>query len=114
MNMKVDLGTLLKQAQDMQSKMQSAQAELAQIVVIGEAGGGMVKVEMDGRHTVKSLWLDPTSLKEPKEFVEELLVAAFNNALQKIEAASRQKLNDLTSLMQTKFSSDIATTTATE
>ncbi|KAF5271592.1 hypothetical protein FQR65_LT05213 [Abscondita terminalis] len=71
--MKVDLDTLLKQAQDMQSKMQSAQAELAQIVVTGEAGGGMVKVEMDGRHTVKSIWLDPASLKEPKEFVEELL-----------------------------------------
>jgi nucleoid-associated protein EbfC len=111
MNMKVDLDTLLKQAQDMQSKMQSAQAELAQIVVTGEAGGGMVKVEMDGRHTVKSIWLDPTSLKEPKEFVEELLVGAFNAALKEIEHASRQKLNDLTSLMQTKFSSDIATTT---
>lgn len=111
MNMKVDLDTLLKQAQDMQSKMQSAQAELAQIVVTGEAGGGMVKVEMDGRHMVKSIWLDPASLKEPKEFVEELLVAAFNAALKEIEQASRQKLNDLTSLMQTKFSSDIATTT---
>ena len=110
MNMKVDLDTLLKQAQDMQSKMQSAQAELAQIVVTGEAGAGMIKVKMDGRHTVKSICLDPTSLKEPKEFVEELLVAAFNDALQKIEKASRQKLNDLTSLMQTKFSSDIATT----
>jgi nucleoid-associated protein EbfC len=111
MNMKVDLDTLLKQAQDMQSKMQSAQAELAQIVVTGEAGGGMVKVIMDGRHMVKSIWLDPTSLQEPKEFVEELLVGAFNSALKEIEQASRQKLNDLTSLMQTKFSSDIATPT---
>jgi hypothetical protein len=111
MNMKVDLDTLLKQAQDMQSKMQSAQAELAQIVLTGEAGGGMITIEMDGRHTVKSVWLDPASLKEPKEFVEELLVAAFNDALQKIEKASRQKLNDLTSLMQTKFSDNLATTT---
>lgn len=110
MNMKVDLNTLLKQAQDMQSKMQSAQAELAQIVVTGEAGAGMIKIEMDGRHTVKSIDLDPASLKEPKEFVEELLVAAFNDALQKIETASRQKLNDLTNLMQTKFSHDVATT----
>lgn len=110
MNMKVDLNTLLKQAQDMQSKMQSAQAELAQIVVTGEAGAGMIKIEMDGRHTVKSIDLDPASLKEPKEFIEELLVAAFNDALQKIETASRQKLNDLTSLMQTKFSHDVATT----
>jgi DNA-binding YbaB/EbfC family protein len=111
MNMKVDLDTLLKQAQDMQSKMQSAQAELAQIVVTGEAGGGMVKVTMDGRHTAKSVCLDPASLKEPKGFLEELLVAAINAAIKEIEQASRQKLNDLTSLMQTKFSSDIATTT---
>ena len=97
MNMKVDLDTLLKQAQDMQSKMQLAQAELAQIV----------KIEMDGRHNVKSIQLDPPLLKEPKEFMEELLVAAFNDALQKIEKESRQKLNDLTHHMQTKFSSDV-------
>lgn len=111
MNMKVDLDTLLKQAQDMQSKMQSAQAELTQIVVTGEAGGGMVKVKMDGQHTVKSVCLDPASLKEPKEFLEELLVAAINAAQKEIAQASRQKLNDLTSLMQTKFSSDVVTTT---
>ena len=100
MNMKVDLDTLLKQAQDMQSKMQLAQAELAQIVITGEAGAGLVKIEMDGRHNVKSI-------QEPKEFMEELLVAAFNDALQKIEKESRQKLNDLTHHMQTKFSSDV-------
>ena len=111
MNMKVDLDTLLKQAQDMQSKMQSAKAELDQIVVTGEAGGGMVHVEMDGQHRVKSVWLDPASIKEPKEFIEELLVAAFNAALKDIEKASRQKLNDLTSLMQAKFSDDMISTT---
>ena len=107
MNIKVDLDTLLKQAQDMQSKMQLAQAELAQIVITGEAGAGLVKIEMDGRHNVKSIQLDPPLLKEPKEFMEELLVAAFNDALQKIEKESRQKLNDLTHHMQTKFSSDV-------
>lgn len=103
MNMKVDLNNLLKQAQDMQSKMQSAQEELAKIVVTGEAGGGLVKIDMDGRHTVKSIWLDPSLLKETKEFMEELLVGAFNNALQKVEKASRQKLTDLTAQIQTKF-----------
>ncbi|MGC1854188.1 MAG: YbaB/EbfC family nucleoid-associated protein [Candidatus Aquirickettsiella sp.] len=101
MNMKVDLDTLLKQAQDMQSKMQSAQAELAQIVVTGEAGGGLVKIEMDGRHNVKSIDIDP---------IKELVIGAINDAIKKVEEASRQKLNDLTSLMQTKFS-DIDTTT---
>lgn len=99
--MKVDLDTLLKQAQDMQSKMQSAQAELAQIVVTGEAGGGLVKIEMDGRHNVKSIDIDP---------IKELVIGAINDAIKKVEEASRQKLNDLTSLMQTKFS-DIDTTT---
>lgn len=100
--MKVDLDTLLKQAQNMQSKMQSAQAELAQIVVTGEAGGGLVKIEMDGKHNIKSVDIDP---------IKELLVGAFNDAVKKVEQASRQKLNDLTSLMQTELSSDIATTT---
>lgn len=104
MNMKVDLNNLLKQAQDMQSKMQSAQEELAKIVVTGEAGGGLVKIDMDGRHTAKSIWLDPSLLKETKEFIEELLIGAFNNALQKVEKASRQKLTDLTAQIQTKFS----------
>jgi DNA-binding YbaB/EbfC family protein len=103
MNMKVDLNSLLKQAQDMQSKMQSAQEELAKIVVTGEAGGGLVKIDMDGRHAAKSIWLDPSLLKESKEFIEELLIGAFNNALQKIETASRQKLTDLTTQIQTKF-----------
>jgi nucleoid-associated protein EbfC len=108
MNMKIDLNNLLKQAQDMQSKMQSAQEELGKIIVTGEAGGGLVKVDMDGRHTVKSVWLDPALLKESKEFIEELLGSAFNAALQKIENASRQKLSALTAQIQTNFNPDDA------
>ncbi len=104
--MKVDLNKLLQQAQDMQAKMQSAQAELEKIVVTGEAGGGLVKIDMDGRHSVKTIWLDPNLLKENKEFIEELLVSAFNSALQKVEKALRQKLTDLTAQIQTKFSDD--------
>lgn len=104
--MKVDLNTLLKQAQDIQSKMQSAQQELEKIKVIGESGAGLIKITMDGRHTVKSIWIDPSLLKESKAFIEELLAAAFNDALQKVEVASRQKLTDLTAQIQTKFSDD--------
>jgi nucleoid-associated protein EbfC len=104
--MKVDLNNLLKQAQDMQSKMQSAQEELAKIVVTGEAGGGLVKIDMDGRHAVKSIWLDPALLTESKEFIEEIIMGAFNNALQKIDHASRKKLSDLTAQIQTKFQND--------
>jgi nucleoid-associated protein EbfC len=107
MNMKVDLNNLLKQAQDIQSKMQSAQEELEKVEVTGEAGAGLIKIMMNGRHTVKSIWIDhPSLLKESKEFIEELLVAAFNDALQKVEVASRKKLTDLTAQIQTKFSDD--------
>lgn len=102
MNMKVDLDTLLKQAQDMQAKMQSAQAELSQIVVTGEAGGGLVKIEIDGKHQVKSIDIDP---------IKELLVGAINDAMRKIEEASRKKLHDLTHVVQTKLNSDLETTT---
>ena len=110
--MKVDLNNLLEQAKEMQSKMQSAQAELAKILVTGEAGGGLVRITMDGRHTVKSIYLDPTLIKgdkdlkkdeELKQCLEELLIAAFNSALQKIEQFSRQKLTTLTETMQAKF-----------
>lgn len=103
MNMKIDLNTLLKQAQDMQSKMQLAQEELAKIRVTGEAGGGLVQIEMDGRHTVQAIRLDPALFKESKGFMEELLISAFNKALQQIQKASQQKLSDLTAQIQTKF-----------
>lgn len=106
MNMKVDLNSLLKQAKEMQSKMQSAQEALAKIVVTGESGAGSVKVKMDGRHTVQSICLAPSLLKENKEVIEELLASAFNSALGKVEKASHQKLSDLTSHIQTKFSDD--------
>lgn len=101
--MKVDLNNLLKQAQEMQNQMQAAQEELSKVLVTGEAGGGLVKLDMDGRHTVKSIWLDPSLLKEEKDFIEELLAAAFNDAIQKIEKASRKKLGDLTAHIQNQF-----------
>lgn len=101
--MKVDLNNLLKQAQEMQNQMQAAQEELSKVLVTGEAGGGLVKIDMDGRHTVKSIWLDPSLLKEEKDFIEELLAAAFNDAIQKIEKASRKKLGDLTAQIQNQF-----------
>jgi nucleoid-associated protein EbfC len=101
--MKVDLNNLLKQAQEMQNQMQAAQEELSKVLVTGEAGGGLVKLDMDGRHTVKSIWLDPSLLKEEKDFIEELLAAAFNDAIQKIEKASRKKLGDLTTQIQNQF-----------
>jgi len=98
--MKGGIGNLLKQAQQMQSKMQEAQEQLAKMIVTGEAGGGLVKVDMNGRHDVKRVHIDDSLLKEEKEILEDLIAAAVNDAGRKIEAASRDKLSSLTSGMQ--------------
>lgn len=97
MNLKGNLGNLLKQAQQMQSKMQEAQEQLANTTVKGEAGGSMVTIEMNGRHNVKRVNLDPNLLKEDKEILEDLIAAAINDAVNKVEKTSREKLSDLTS-----------------
>lgn len=98
---KGDLGNLLKQAQQMQSKMQKAQEELARMPVVGEAGGGLVKVEMNGRHEVRRVHLDDSVVKtEEKTMLEDLIAAAFNDGVRKIEKAARDKLSALTSGMQ--------------
>lgn len=98
--MKTDLNDLLKQAQQMQTKMQKAQEDLAKMLVIGEAGGGLVKVEMNGRHDVRRVHVDNSLLKEEKNMIEDLMAAAFNDAVRKIEKASREKLTELTAGMQ--------------
>ncbi len=98
---KGDLGNLLKQAQQMQAKMQKAQEELANMPVIGEAGGGLVKVEMNGRHEVRRVSIDNSLLKEDeKTMLEDLVAAAINDGVRKIEKAARDKLSTLTAGMQ--------------
>jgi len=98
--MKPDIGNLLKQAQKMQAQMQEAQKELAEMIVVGEAGGGLVRVEMTGRHTCKKTHFDKTLIDEDVEVIEDLITAAINNAVEKIEKTSREKLNKLTSGIQ--------------
>jgi DNA-binding YbaB/EbfC family protein len=100
MNMKANLGSLLKQAQQMQTKMQEAQEQLAKMIVTGESGAGMVRVDMNGQHNVKRVHLDNNLLKEEKEVVEDLIAAAVNDAVHKVEKASREKLNALTAGIQ--------------
>lgn len=98
---KGDLGNLLKQAQQMQTKMQKAQEELSQMSIMGEAGGGLAKVEMNGRHEVKRVSLDDSLIKaDEKTMLEDLIAAAFNDGVRKIEKAARDKLSALTSGMQ--------------
>lgn len=100
MNMKANLNQLLKQAQQMQAKMQEAQNELTKMIVTGESGAGMVRVEMNGRHDVKRVSLDDNLLKEEKEVLEDLIAAAINDAVRKVEKVSREKLTNLTSGIQ--------------
>ncbi|GAB3100285.1 YbaB/EbfC family nucleoid-associated protein [Aestuariicella hydrocarbonica] len=94
------LGDLMKQAQEMQANMQKMQEELANAEVQGESGAGLVKVVMTGRHDVKSVVIDPSLLTEEKEILEDLLAAAVNDAVRKVEANTKNKMGDLTAGMQ--------------
>ncbi|TKX76348.1 YbaB/EbfC family nucleoid-associated protein, partial [Halorubrum sp. SD626R] len=77
------MGNIMKQAQEMQEKMQRAQEEVAKAEVHGEAGAGMVKVVMNGRHDVISVAIDQSVMEEDKELLEDLLAAAVNDAVRK-------------------------------
>ena len=95
--MKAGLGGLLKQAQKMQEEMQQAQARLAQEEVIGEAGGGMVKVTMNGQHEVKRVEIDPSLMGDDKEMLEDLIAAAANAAVQRVAEKVKENMSALTS-----------------
>ena len=97
--MKNQLAGLMKQAQAMQENMKQEQDAIAAMEVEGEAGGGMVKVVMTGRHDVKRVTIAPTLLSEDKDMLEDLVAAAMNDAVRKVEAASQQKMAGLTAGM---------------
>lgn len=91
--MKEALGDILKQAQAVQAKLQQAQAEIASLEVIGEAGAGLVKVHMNGRHEVKRVTIEPALFKDDKEMLEDLIAAAVNDACRRLEKMSQQKMS---------------------
>ncbi|KZZ41892.1 MAG: YbaB/EbfC family nucleoid-associated protein [Saccharospirillaceae bacterium] len=93
------MGNLMKQAQKMQEQMQEAQAKLAEAEVTGESGAGLVKVTMNGRHDVKRVELDDSVMEEDKEMLEDLLAAAVNDAVRKIEANSQEQMSKMTAGM---------------
>ena len=95
--MKGGLGNLMRQAQQMQETMKKAQAELAQLEVTGESGAGMVKVTLNGHHEAKKVTIEPKLLTEDKDMLEDLLVAAVNDAVRKIAARSQEKYSGLMS-----------------
>lgn len=95
--MKGGLGELMQQAQRMQAEMQKAQAELANLEVEGQAGGGMVTVAMTGGHEVRRVKIDDSLLGEDKDMLEDLVAAAVNDAVHKVERAAKDKMSGLTS-----------------
>ncbi|MBI2382897.1 MAG: YbaB/EbfC family nucleoid-associated protein [Gammaproteobacteria bacterium] len=99
-NMKGALGQLMRQAQQVQENMRRLQDELAKTEVTGVAGAGMVKVTLTCKHQARKVEIDPAALKEDKEFVEDLIAAAFNDAAQKVEETSREKMAKATGGLQ--------------
>lgn len=97
--MKNPLGNLMKQAQQMQADMSRAQEELEALEVTGEAGAGMVSLRMTCRHQVREINIDDALLGEDKDMLEDILAAAFNDALRKVEKTVQEKYSGLTAGM---------------
>ena len=94
--MKGGLGNLMKQAQKMQEELARTQERLAQEEVVGESGGGMVRVTMNGRHEVKRVEIDPSLMGDDKEMLEDLVAAACNAAVHRIEEQTKEQMSGMT------------------
>lgn len=90
-----NIGNMMKQAQALQANMQKAQAEIAALEITGEAGGGMVKITINGRHEARRVQIEPAVFGDDREMLEDLLAAALNDAVHKLEAASQAKMASL-------------------
>jgi len=94
--MKGGIGNLMKQAQLMQDNMKKLQGELAAMEIEGQAGSGMVKVVMTGRHEVRRVIIDPRLLADDREMLEDLVAAAVNDATRRVEAMTQEKMAGVT------------------
>ena len=94
--MKNQLAGLMKQAQQMQDNLKKAQDELAQMEVEGQSGAGLVKVVMTCTHDVKRVTIDPSLINEDKDMLEDLVAAAVNDAVRRVEATTQEKMAGLT------------------
>lgn len=90
------MGNMMKQAQQLQDKMQKAQEEIANMEVVGEAGAGMVKVTMLGNHNLKRVELDESLMEDDKEMIEDLVAAAVNDAVRRVAESSQEKMSEVT------------------
>ena len=98
--MKGPMGNLMRQAQKMQEDLQKAQEEVANAEVTGESGGGLVKVTMNGRHEVRRVEIDDSVVGEDKDMLEDLIAAAMNDAIRKVEQTTKEKFSGLTGGLQ--------------
>ncbi len=94
-NDKIGLNEIMKRAQEMQKKLQDIQKQVSEMEIIGQSGGGVVKITMTGQHYAKKVTLDPNLLKEEKSIIEDLIAAAINDATDKIERSLRDKMGGL-------------------
>lgn len=94
--MKGGLGDMMKKAQEMQENLQKAQAELANKEVTGEAGGGMVKVNMRGTHEVNRITIDSALIDDDVEMLEDLIAAAVNDAVHKVARSNQDAMQEMT------------------
>lgn len=97
-NDKIGLNEIMKRAQEMQQKLQNIQKQVSEMEISGQAGGGMVKIILNGQHYAKKVHLDQNLLKEEKTIIEDLIAAAINDATDKIERNLRDKMGGLAGL----------------
>ncbi len=95
-----NFGNMMKQAQAIQRSMEKAQQELATMEVVGESGGGMVKVTLNGRHEARRVQIEPAAIGDDREMLEDLIAAAINDAVRKIESRTQEKMSGLMSGMK--------------
>jgi hypothetical protein len=93
------IGNLMKQAQQMQENLQKAQAQIAEMEVEGQSGAGLVKVTMNGKHDVRRVSIDASLMSDDKEMLEDLVAAAVNDAVRKIETTTQEKMSAVTAGM---------------
>lgn len=94
------MGNLMKQAQQMQERMQKLQEEIATMEITGEAGAGLVKVTVTGSHSVRRVEIDDSLMEDDKDMLEDLIAAAFNDASRRIEETQKEKMASVTGGMQ--------------
>lgn len=95
-NMRGALGNIMRQAQEMQAKVQQMQEDLANLEVTGESGAGMVKAVMNGKHEVRAIKLSDELMTEDREVIEDLIAAAVNDAVQRVARQNKEKMAEVT------------------